>query len=142
MKLERVQVDKAWAGALIIRLLRRWVAARVEGLNQIVTLMELGAELNAPLMLPIALDSLFHLTEQCLGRPLEAECCCSLDYSADEHAILLLIWVVADTTRASSSSAIPHRLKGSLVWAAKSVRVIVGLRGSPRNQAPEPALES
>lgn len=125
MKSERVQVNRAWVGAVIIRLLRRWVVARSEGLNQIVNLMEFGAELNTPLMLPVALDSLFHLIEQCLGRPLEAECCCSLDYSADERAILLLIWVVADTKLAFSTSGV-SALPGPIVWAAKSVRAIVG----------------
>ena len=90
-----------------------------------VSLSALSAELNAPLMLPVALESLFQLTESCLGRPLEAECCYSTECSSDERAILLLIAHAPGSGTTASSAAVPHGLPGALIWAATSVRAII-----------------
>ena len=125
MRPDRIEARRTWTEALIVRLFRRWVAARAEGRNTMVSLSALGAELNAPLMLPVALDSLFQLTESCLGRPLEAECCCSTECSPDERAILLLIALAPGAGSAASSAAVPHGLPGALVWSATSVRAII-----------------
>ena len=125
MRLEKIEPRRTWIEAVIVRLFRRWVAARAQGQSMIVSLSALGTELNAPLMLPVALDSLFQLTEFCLGRPLRAECCCSTACSSDERAILLLIAHGPDADRVSPSAAVPHGLPGALVWAATSVRVII-----------------
>lgn len=125
MRLERIEARRSWIEAVIVRLFRRWVAARAEGRNTMVSLSVLGAELNAPLMLPVALDSLFQLTESCLGRALQAECCCSTECSPDERAILLLIALAPGAGTTASSAAVRHGLPGALVWAATSVRTII-----------------
>ena len=87
----RIEPQRTWTEAVIILLVRRWVATRAERFAATQALVSLGAELGAPLMLPIALDSLLQLTEACLRRELKAECCCSSNFSADERAVLLLI---------------------------------------------------
>lgn len=139
MRLERVKREKTWLEIITIRLFRRWVAAREEGQCTTSSLTDLARRFAAPMMLAVALDSLFQLTEACIGRPLEAECCCTPNCNSDERAILLLISLAPEAGPTSSSSQVPHGLPGALVWAARSVCAIVSGESGPiaRPEPPE-----
>ena len=125
MRIDRIKAQRTWTEAIVIRLFRRWVAARAEGVNATASLVSLGGQLQVPPMLPVALESMLQLTEACLGRTLQAECCCSQSLSADERAILLLIADGDGAGSTRSCPAIPHGLPGALVWAVSSVRLLI-----------------
>lgn len=125
MLMERIEA-LGWSGLVIVRLLRRWVAARHAGLDAMPSLVGLATELGRSPQLAIALHSLFQLTESCLGRPLEAECCCSHSLGSDESAVLLMIAAAPAPGTPIASQDIPHGLPGALSWAAASVRCSLG----------------
>ena len=109
----------------MVRLMRRWAAARGHGEPQLPSLISLGHQLGLEPQVAIAVASMFQLTEACLGRPLQAECCCSVRLSPDERAVLLML--DAAGSRASfAPAAIPHGLPGALLWAMTSVRKLIG----------------
>ena len=109
----------------IVRLLRRWAAGRDLGPARLPSLVRLGRRIGVEPQAAVALASLFQLTEACLARPLEAECCCSPRLSRDERATLLLL--ASPPMRLHQSfPSIPHGLPGALVWAVASVRKLIG----------------
>jgi hypothetical protein len=62
-----------------------------------------------------------------LGRPLEAECCCSRALSRDEKAILTLIAAAPGAPHPLGTAAVPHGLPGAPHWAVLSVRAAIGM---------------
>lgn len=116
----------SWSEYILVRLLRRWVASREAAEDQLLYLVELSTELGQRSELGVSLHSLFQLAEARLGRPLEAECCCGRDLSSDERAIITLIGLDAPTQLPGSSEAVPHGLPGALLWAATTVKLILG----------------
>lgn len=129
MYLGRVEVTLDWGDLVAVRLLRRWVAARSAAEPPFPALMVLAHELDCPAELAVAMGSLFQLTEGCLGRPLDAECCCSRTIGEDERAVLLMVAAAPDPD-GSASEAIPHGLPGALAWAAVTVRQLLGSGGT------------
>jgi hypothetical protein len=115
-----------WSEFVVVRLLRRWAAARANQDNSLPALVELAADLGEPTETAIALHSLFQLTEACLERPLEAECCCSRTLSRDERAVLTLLAKAPGRAPPLSSVDVPHGLPGALLWAAATVRTLLG----------------
>ena len=126
MHIGRVDSGLDWTDLVTVRLLRRWVAAREELGNPFPSLVDLAKQLDCPAEAAVALGSLFQLTEGCLGRPLEAECCCSRSIGEDEKAVLLMIAAASDPDLPAATREIPHGLPGALVWAASSVRRLLG----------------
>ena len=111
------------------------MAARTEQEAPFPALVALAHELGCPAEAAVALGSLFQLTEGCLGRPLEAECCCSRVIGEDERAVLLMIAAAPAPGLPAATSDIPHGLPGALAWAASSVRQMLG-RGADHSRGP------
>jgi hypothetical protein len=126
MLIERIIGERSWSEFIVIRTLRRWTAARDAERNPVASLVELATGLGESPMLAVAFDSLFQLTEACLGRQLLAECCCSPSLSPDERALLLL--VAAAPAPGEAPASIPHGLPGALSWAATSLKSLLGDR--------------
>lgn len=132
MELERIVGGLAWTDFVILRLLRRWVATRTLAETALPSLIALAEELGEQPESAISLHSVFQLTESCLGRPLEAECCCSRELAADERAILALVAAAPQPgAGARGSPAIPHGLAGALCWAVMSARIALGVASRP-----------
>ena len=121
----------AWSEFVIVRLLRRWAAGRASDENPLPGLVGLARTVGEPAEVAIALHSLFQLTESCLARPLEAECCCSPVLSPDERAVLALIAAAPVARPPVSSPEIPHGLPGALLWAAATVRLALRVTAAP-----------
>ena len=113
----------AWGEFLVVRMLRRWAACRIEGSDALPSLIDLGADLGAPPPLAMALQSLFHLTEACLGRDLNTACVCDTSLTRDELAVLQLVRV-ANPARLATR-AVPHGLPGVLAWTAATTRLML-----------------
>ncbi len=113
-------------GYLVVRLLRRWAAGREAGEPQLPSLVRFAQELGVEAQAAVAVASLFQLTESCLGRPLQAECCCSRRLSSDERAVLLMLDAAAARSPLTPAS-IPHGLPGALLWAVEIVRQLLGI---------------
>lgn len=128
MQFGRIESSLAWHEFIVLRMFRRWVAARDAELQPLPNLVEFARQIEQPFEVAVALDSVFQLTESCLGRPLVAECCCSREIVADERAILMLIASAPSGVSAGQSSrTIPHGLPGALCWAVHIFRDFVGL---------------
>ncbi len=128
MKLGRIESGSCWSEYLILRLLRRWSAVRSTGENALPSLVRLMGELGGPAEGAIALHSLFQLTEECIGRALQAECCCSNSMAPDERAIMALIAAAHSNSSVFTTAAIPHGLPSALCWAAASARWALGIQ--------------
>lgn len=113
-----------WKEHILVRLMRRWAAARDLGENSTVSVVILANHLGELAMVAVALDSMLQLTESCLGRRLETECCCSQAVSGDERAVLVMIRSHAGPSLVN----IPHGLPGALAWAATSLGRLLGTR--------------
>jgi len=122
MLMAPIEAASHWRDFIVVRLLRRWCAEAATGNNQLPSLVGLAAELGVQAQTTVALASLFQLTEGCLARRLEAECCCSRILSRDERAVLLLLDVAPSMRVGEGWQFIPHGLPGALLWAAASVR--------------------
>ena len=150
MLLGRIETDLAWCDFVVLRMLRRWVAARTAQVPPLPSLVGLAAELDLSFEAAVGLDSLFTLTENCLGRALQAECCCCRELVADERAILALMATAPPPLGARTSALIPHGLPGVLCWAVATVRSALGYVADsparyaspscPFNRAPAVAL--
>lgn len=70
----------------------------------------------------VAIDSMLHLTEACLGRPLRAETGASRTLGFDERAVLALLDQGRFIRGAYAPRSIPHGLPGVLAWATVAVR--------------------
>jgi hypothetical protein len=119
----RIYPHLSWNDFVVVRLLRHWVSARVMQENAMSGLVALARDLGEDEQVAIALESVFQLTEQCLGRPLDAECCCSKSVSADEGAILALIASAPRGGLPHSPRHLPHGLPGALCWAVAATRL-------------------
>lgn len=128
MLMGRIEPELNWSAFVTIRLLRRWVATRDRDEAPLPNLVELGTNLGVSVGAAVALGSLFQLTEGCLGRKLQAECCCSEVISSDERAVLLMLAIAPAPGSRGASSQIPHGLPGALAWAITSVRRLLGDR--------------
>lgn len=126
MRTVQIAAEHCLTQAMIVRLVRRWVAARSEGLATASSLVSLAQELSVDPVVAVALDSLLHLTEACLGRPLRAECCCSAEAGPDELAVLQLIRAARAPDPVLATAAMPHGLPGALAWAAASLARLMG----------------
>ena len=126
MLITRTEAQLCWSAFVIVRLLRRWAAARAMEGNSLPSMVELAVEIGEPTEVAVALHSLFQLTEACLARPLEAECCCSRDLSSDERAVLVLLAKAPAQAPPLTSEEVPHGLPGALLWAAAAVRTFLG----------------
>lgn len=122
MLMEQIERPPVWNDIVIVRLLRRWVAAREAEQDRLASLVELASELGQSPRAAAALDSLLQLTETCLGRPLKGECCCSRRLAPDERAVLLMVAAAPAPGQPLASQSIPHGLPGALAWAATAVR--------------------
>lgn len=123
MQIGRIGPGLAWKDFVALRLVRRWAAARTAGADAMPALIELADELQEPREVAIALHSVLQLTESCLGRALEAECCCSPTMTPDEHALLMLIAAASPEPFPLAPAGIPHGLPGALSWAATAARI-------------------
>jgi hypothetical protein len=123
----RIEFGLAWSDYVVLRLLRRWVASRTMAEKALPSLIELAGELGEQPEAAISLHSVFQLTESCLGRPLDGECCCSRSLAPDERAILALVAAAPPTGTAAASSDVPHGLTGALAWAVMSARIALGI---------------
>lgn len=126
MLIGKIEPDLAWRDFVVLRMLRRWVAAKAAQRRPLPSLMSLATELHQPFEIAVALDSLFQLTEGCLDRELRAECCCCRELVADERAVLALIATAPPPFAGQASPAIPHGLPGVLCWAVATVRAALG----------------
>jgi hypothetical protein len=124
MRMGRIESNLEWSDFVIVRMLRRWAAVRSLGEKALPSLVALARELGEEPQVAISLHSLFQLTEACLCRALEPECCCSSVLSSDEQAVLALI--AAAPATGLGSSALPHGLPGTLAWAAATARLMLG----------------
>jgi len=125
MLMAPIEVGSHWRDFIVVRLLRRWCAEAATGNNQLPSLVGLAGELGVQAQTAVAVASLFQLTEACLGRPLEAECCCSPLLSRDEQAVLMLLDAAPSLGPGKASRSIPHGLPAALLWAAASVRQLL-----------------
>lgn len=123
MEIGPVASDFAWSDFLVLRLFRRWAAARKLGDPVLPSLVDLAGQLGTGPQAAISVHSVFQLVESCLGRPLQAECCCSRQLAPDERAMLALIGTSPPDGTGTATSAIPHGLPGALWWAVKSARM-------------------
>jgi len=98
---------------LVVRLLRRWAVEREHGGDQLPSLVKLGRRLGIDAQAAVAVASMFQLAEHCLGRPLQAECCCSPRLSRDEQAMLLLLH------QPVAAASIPHGLPGGAAMGCR-----------------------
>ena len=130
MRMEAVTAEMEWGEWLVVRLLRRWTAARESG-DPIAGLVELAERVGVAPEAALAIASLFQLVEAHLGRPLATECCCSNSLAADERAILLLLAAPAGNGAPHATRTIPHGLPAALRWAVASVRRLMGLEAGP-----------
>jgi hypothetical protein len=128
MLIERIMAERSWSEFIVIRMFRRWAAARDAERSPVASLVELATGLGESAVLAVAFDSLFQLTEACLGRHLLAECCCSPALSPDERALLLMIAAAPAPGGPATCAAIPHGLPGALAWAAASLKSLLGDR--------------
>lgn len=128
MRMERIGSGLTWSDFVVVRLLRRWAAVRSLGERALPSLVALARELGEEPQVAISLHSVFQLTEGCLGRPLEPECCCSKNLSKDEQAMLVLIGAMPER--------VPHGLPGVLAWAAATARLMLGRAPGPPQSAP------
>ena len=110
----------------IVRLFRRWAAGAELGPERLPSVVRLGRRFGVAPEAAIALASMFQLTEACLGRALEAECCCSPALSRDERAILTMLAASQPSGPHQSLPPIPHGLPAALHWAIASVRALLG----------------
>jgi hypothetical protein len=136
MLMARIDTSAQCRHFLVVRLLRRWSAEGASGGAQLPSLVSLAGELGERAETAIAIASLFQLTEPCLGRPLRAECCCRPELGGDEQAVLLLLDAAPGLAPGRSTRPIPHGLPGALVWAAKSVRLLLGETKSAPSASP------
>lgn len=88
---EAAEAKASWKEAVVVRLLRRWIAARECTEVPLRSLLELGEPLGVSAEAAIALESFFQLVEGTLQRPIRTECCCSTELSLDERALLLAL---------------------------------------------------
>ncbi len=116
---------------LVVRLLRRWCAAGTAGDARLPSIVRLAGCLGVTTEAAVAIASMFQLTEACLGRQLEPECCCSARLSRDERAVLMMLAAATLAHRDGANSVIPHGLPGALLWALKSVRRYLDDAGRP-----------
>lgn len=130
------QADFSWSEAIVVRLLRRWVAARECDEPPLSSLVELSTTLGLSTEATVALDSFFQLIEGALERPLYTECCCSQEMSPDERAILLALVAAPELGAPLTSAAIPHGFGGPLAWAAARVRGLLGMQSWIATAAP------
>jgi hypothetical protein len=131
MLMAPVEAASHWRDFIVVRLLRRWYAEGATGNNKLHSLVSLACELGVQAQAAVAVASLLQLTEACLGRPLEAECCCSPKLSRDERAVLILLDNAPSLGPGKASHAIPHGLPAALLWAAASVRQLLPGRNGP-----------
>jgi hypothetical protein len=110
----------------VVRLVRRWASGAELGPARLPSLVDLGRRIGVGPQAAIALASMFQLTEACLGRPLDAECCCSPLLARDERAILMMLAAAPPASPHQSFPSIPHGLPGALHWAIASVRNLMG----------------
>lgn len=110
----------------IVRLFRRWAAGAELGPARLPAVVRLCRKIGIAPEAAIALASMFQLVEACLGRPLEAECCCSPSLSRDERALLMMLAAPLAAGPHRAFPAIPHGLPGALHWAIASVRALLG----------------
>ncbi|WP_164549753.1 hypothetical protein [Altericroceibacterium xinjiangense] len=122
MEMSVIKSELLWCDFIVLRMLRRRHAAVEAGEREIPNLIDLSAELGVTPEAAIALHSVFQLTEGCLGRPLEAECCCSQTIGPDERAILALMASACGKPPACATRSLPHGLPGALAWAVETAR--------------------
>ena len=113
-------------GHRIVRLLRRWSAARRGEGCQLSGFVAFAGTIGVEPVPAVAIASLFQLTEACLDRPLVAECCCSRRLSRDERAVLLMLSATPSSHPHQSFPPIPHGLPAALLWSIESVRTLTG----------------
>jgi hypothetical protein len=107
--------------ALVVRMLRRWCAARSIGENPLPHMQAQVAPLAHSPEFISACDSLFSLTEAVVGRPLVTARCCSALPSGDEAAVLAVLRHACAAGSVHTSWAVPHGLPEALRWAAFAV---------------------
>ena len=110
----------------IVRLVRRWAAGAELGHDRLPSMVRLGRRIGIAPETAIALASMFQLVEACLGRPLQAECCCISSIERDERAILMMLRTAVPLGPHQASPSIPHGLPGALHWAIASVQKLLG----------------
>lgn len=132
MRIDRVQSHQLTSlELLLVRLLRRWSAARTLEQNALVAITRMAADAGEPVVVAVALHSLLQITEGCLCRPLEAGCHGSPTLSRDEKALLTMLAAAPAVSGPLASTQIPHGLPGVLCWAVASLREVLGDRLPP-----------
>ncbi|WP_205480313.1 hypothetical protein [Sphingomonas arenae] len=135
MRIDRIRPHRpSSTELLIVRLVRRWAAARMLGEDALLGMTRLIAHAGEPPAVAVALHSVLQITEECLGRSLEASCPGTLQLSCDEQAILALISRAPELGAPHGTTDVPHGLPGVLCWAVASLRRMLGDR-SPHEAA-------
>lgn len=114
--------DIGKAERLVIMHLRCWAGSRAAGDLVLPVLVAMADELGIAGQVAVALDSMFSLTEACLGRALAVESGDSRRLGADELAVLALLDQGRHISGAHTPHPIPHGLPGVLAWATVAVR--------------------
>lgn len=115
------QID-SFQQAIFVKMFRRWAAAREAEVDRRGAMAEAYRGPGSAIMAAVACDSLFALVEAHLGRALVPECCCSRSLTADEAALLGLLYYAGSARGVTTDGAMPHGLSGAICWAARAVR--------------------
>ena len=127
MKIGQIGARLTWSDFMIVRMMRRWAAARLSQENPLPAMISLSGELRLSPELAISLHSVFQLSENLLGRALVPECCCSHELSRDEEAMLVLIAVTEERASPYTTKTVPHGLPGALSWAVIQAKRVMGI---------------
>lgn len=110
----------------LVRLFRLWAMARESGEPTLHRMDEVATALALPDHASEVCACLFELIEHALDRELVRQCCCAVDLSPDEAAIIGLVSAAPELTPWRGCGEVPHGLPGSLHWAAMAVRAALG----------------
>lgn len=117
---------------LVIALLRCWEGQRLKGREPMPAMTQMVDGCGYDLTLVPICDSLFALTESCVGRPLRCGAVCAARelpfgaYSDDELGLLAMLSESASISGTQAPPAIPHGLPGVLCWAARALLRVLG----------------
>ncbi|MBN9505910.1 MAG: hypothetical protein J0I69_07765 [Altererythrobacter sp.] len=122
--------------AIFVKMFRRWAAARAVDVDRRAAMADVYRGPGSAMMAAVACDSLFALVEAHLERELTPECCCSRALTADEAALLGLLYHAGNASGVTADAAMPHGLSGAICWAALAARRELGLSSAAHRPPP------
>lgn len=127
MRIDRIRPHRPTSTELlIVRLIRRFAAARMLDEDALVAMTRMVSEAGEPPVIAVALHSVLQITEECLERPLEASCRGGTELSRDERAILALLSHAPWPGAVQGTAEVPHALPDVLCWAVASFNQMIG----------------